>query len=735
MLLAHSADKKNNIPEQSYADHIKNVVSIAYFAASNAAKYAASNGKTLEHVVQTSGEYHDLGKLDEENQKVLSGINKAKNLPIQHTEAGTAYLLQKNEVIPAVLARSHHIGLPDWPHEENRSELAFRDENENVRNIVTSKLDWLCELHNSTVNINNQKSYSIEEFKCNPQLFMRIALSCLADGDHTDTAKHYKKFLKKEKPDLDLMASERLTALDKYVSGLTQNNDRSLLRAEMYKQCRDSQIEAGIASCDSPVGTGKTTAVMAHMLAQADKRKLRRIFIVLPFINIITQSVEVYRKALVLPGENPEEVVAELHYQADFKDINSRHLTALWKAPIIVTTAVTFFETLASNKPSTLRKLHNLPGSAIFVDESHAALPAKLYPLAWQWMKYFASEWNCYWTLASGSLNRFWQIPEFDDNPPKVPEIVSDDLRNKLLSYEHNRINYKYKTDSLKVNDLSEWIKTLPGPRILILNTVQSAAVVALELSKKYGRGSVEHLSTSLTPIDRTATLKRIKSRLKNNHYETNGDWTLVATSCIEAGVDISFKTGIRELGSLVSLLQTSGRVNRNGIIEGAEVWTIRLSEDGFIKLHPGMKESANVLNQLFEEHKMITPDLCTEALKREIRLIGSDLEKLKKAELEMRFPTIEKEFKVINTDTRIVVIDKDIIQRIERHENIDWLDIQKGSVQIWGYKLEKLGIQEFKEKPGLYKWILDYDGFLGYMAGVLSVERDIQNSSETYVI
>ena len=55
-------------------------------------------------------------------------------------------------------------------------------------------------------------------------------------------------------------------------------------------------------------------------------------------------------------------------------DVKSRYLTALWKAPIIVTTAVTFFETLASNSPSTLRRLHNLPGSGIFVDESHAAL-------------------------------------------------------------------------------------------------------------------------------------------------------------------------------------------------------------------------------------------------------------------------------------------------------------------------------------------------------------------------
>ena len=113
-----------------------------------------------------------------------------------------------------------------------------------------------------------------------------------------------------------------------------------------------------------------------------------------------------------LPGEEPETVVAELHCKADFEDEDTRYLTSLWRAPIIVTTAVAFFETLASNRPGTLRRLHELPGSIIFMDEAHAALPLKLLPLAWHWMKVLEKEWSCYWILASGSLVRFWQIPE-----------------------------------------------------------------------------------------------------------------------------------------------------------------------------------------------------------------------------------------------------------------------------------------------------------------------------------
>ena len=129
---------------------------------------------------------------------------------------------------------------------------------------------------------------------------------------------------------------------------------------------------------------------MAHLLRQAIVRGARRIFVVLPYTSIIQQSVAVYRQALTLPGENPEKVVAEHHCRADYDSKDSRYLTALWRAPIVVTTSVAFFETLASNMPSGLRRLHELPGSMIFVDEAHNALPVKLLPLAWQWMNRLA---------------------------------------------------------------------------------------------------------------------------------------------------------------------------------------------------------------------------------------------------------------------------------------------------------------------------------------------------------
>lgn len=730
MLFAHSPDTERGIPAQDYATHVGGVVRRSSEAAAKASHYATRDGELLKQVVRLASEFHDLGKLDEQNQDILSGKGTAKKLPVQHTDAGTAYLLESLDVLPgAALIRSHHIGLPDFVEEQNRGGKFFRDENVLVKTNQT--LSELARLHKGACLHLKGACITNIPITGTASLFFRIALSCLVDGDHTDTAIHYGDQVDDE-PIIELRAAERLAALDKYVDALKEDNDRSRQRSEVYETCRNAITEANIVSCDSPVGTGKTTAVMAHLLSQAEKRLLRRIIIVLPFTNIIKQSVETYRKALVLPGENPEFVVAELHHRADFQDVKTRQFTALWRAPIIVTTAVTFFETLASNTPATLRRLHALPGSAVCIDESHAALPAKLLPLAWQWIKEFAYEWGCYWVLASGSLNRFWKIKEFDNETPEISEIIPNELRNRLAKYEGSRITYQYHNRSFGKEDFVDWLVSLPGPRIVILNTVQSAAVIACEYKRRFQRSSVEHLSTALTPFDRDKTLSRIRSRLTDKN---DTDWALIATSCVEAGIDISFKTGVREAASLVSLLQTGGRVNRHNFNNAETVWTITLKEDGLLKKHPGMIDSSKVLFDLISEGNSISPDLCTDALKREIRLSGKFSTDLLKNNNEMRFPQVEKGFQVIASHTKTVVIGDDIIERLEKHLTANWRDIQNSSVQIWGYRLDALRIPEVLGYRGIYKWTYAYDNFIGYMAGILSVEAIQKGIDEAYIV
>jgi CRISPR-associated endonuclease/helicase Cas3 len=631
----------------------------------------------------------------------------------------------------ALVCYAHHRGLPSIPEEINRSQHWMRDCSPDWRAHTEKHLAEYLRRHRECVDeagLSSQAQLKTSQL----QLLWRLALSCQADADHGDTSRHYGEV--PLGPSVPLKAQERLAALNAYVaelSGRDSDAPRTQLRQAIYHACHQADTSPSLYACDAPVGSGKTTAVMAHLLRAACDKGLRRIFIVLPYTNIITQAVEVYRKALVLAGENPEEIVAEHHHKADYAAPDSRRFAMLWHAPIVVTTAVQFFETLASNMPADLRKLHRLPGSAIFLDEAHAALPAHLWPQAWLWLKELSEQWGCHFVFASGSLTRFWELPDFhpqgtlqESHPPKLPELVAESPRTHALDREKARVVYKTKPEAMGLDELSQRVSQHGGPRLLVLNTVQSAAVIAREMASRYGCGRVEHLSMALTPTDREITLNRVKQRLKTG---SDPNWTLVATSCVEAGMDLSFRTGFRERASLMSLMQLGGRVNRGHEREEAEVWDFQIKPDNLLRVHPQFKTSARVMARLFEEGK-IAPQYCKEALRQEIRWNNSALSKaLLEAESTKNarnadFRKVAELFKVIDANTVTVVVAPHLQEQLRQGKWCGRDALQKHSVQIWGWRVEELALKEFPRFSGLYGWQYDYDGFLGYMVGLLPV-------------
>jgi len=716
-------------PAQTYDNHINGVLERCCHYSNEIAPFCPFY-ELLKAICSQAALFHDLGKLDPKNQEILSGAKKAKTLPIHHWDAGVAHLGFSNEVNiwASILIYGHHIGLKNPVKQHTYGEFMFRDEM--AKEHTDKKLSAYIENHKRAVGNLELNFSSLPNSKIKADefgTFARIAMSCLVDADHTDSAVHCGNF--KEKAVLPLRAEERLKALNLYIEEIegkcrpkSENElERNRVRHEMYVKCSEAEVLRSIYSCDSSVGTGKTTAIMANLLKAAIEKKLRRIFIILPYTNIINQSVEVYRNAFTLPGENPEEIVSALHHRTEYDDEDTRQFSVLWNAPIIVTTAVQFFETLAAATPSALRKLHNFPGSAVFIDESHAALPAKLWVQAWEWIKIYSKYWGCHFVLASGSLIRFWKIEEFDKEKTEISEILPEDFRQEISRQEIQRVAFKFKKEKMNEYELCDWLITLPGPRLLIVNTVQSAAVIAKKLKSIYGQKAVEHISTALVPRDREKILRKIKSRLK---LKDDSDWTLVATSCVEAGVDFSFRSGIREAASLVSLLQTAGRVRRNNESDyyDAAVWTIELKYDGLLKPHPTFTDSAKVLLKLAETEE-ISPLLCTKALLMELKESLSFREKISKAERILDFETVEEEFKVINSDTVSVLIDEELAEKIKSYEDVSWKDIQNASVQVWSNKIKKLALEEIR--TGLYYWSYDYDGeLIGYMDGLLEIEE-----------
>ena len=716
--LAHSARK--NYPPQTYEAHVRGVCERAGKYAAEAECYSVKANGILSTIVRDSALLHDLGKLEERNQSVLcEQSRRRRHLPVDHTDAGSAALQKMGSGCAAMLVYSHHQGLPDLSTEfAARGCSIFRNGNAEVRAETDAALPALLRQHEAL--FPRKPNKEVQAYDGDPAVFLRMALSCPADADHGDTAA---AFGQTEKAMPELRPQERLAALDHYVSKFGETDERSSLRRELYLSCRSAEAHSGFSVCGSPVGSGKTTAVMAHLLEQACKRNARRIFVVLPYTSIIRQSVDIYRKALVLPGETPEDVVAELHSRADFEDIETRYLTALWRAPIVVTTAVAFFETLSSHNPAALRRLHELPGSLIFVDEAHSALPLRLLPLAWHWMNVLSDEWSCYWVLASGSLVRYWELqPLFGLSMPRpeIAELVRPDLQRELSRYESNRITFRWREKPIGRKELAEWVQEAPGPRLLILNTVQSAAVIAADMAAEFGQTHVEHLSTALTPEDRGNTIDRIRRRLAD---PDDADWTLVATSCVEAGVDFSFRTGFREISSLLSLLQAAGRVNRHGRNTEAVMWSFSLQDDSMLPKNPALDVSAAVLRSYFQKRLPITPELSTRSMQDELVRDDSCMSAICDfAELEaaQQFRTLAQKFRVIDQKTVLAVPDDSMASAIAEGR-ASWQELQRHAVSV---RKEKIVLWHLREiADGIYQWTLGYDSFLGYMHGVLLTE------------
>lgn len=716
--LAHSARKK--YPPQTYEAHVRGVCERAGKYAAEAECYSVKANGILSAIVRDSALLHDLGKLEERNQSVLrEQSRRRRHLPVDHTDAGSAALQKMGSGCAAMLVYSHHQGLPDLSTEfAARGCSIFRNGNAAVRAETDAALPALLRQHEAL--FPRKPNKEVQAYDGDPAVFLRMALSCLADADHGDTAA---AFGQTEKAMPELRPQERLAALDHYVSKFGETDERSSLRRELYQSCRSAEAHSGFSVCGSPVGSGKTTAVMAHLLEQACKRNARRIFVVLPYTSIIRQSVDIYRKALVLPGETPEDVVAELHSRADFEDIETRYLTALWRAPIVVTTAVAFFETLSSHNPAALRRLHELPGSLIFVDEAHSALPIRLLPLAWHWMNVLADEWSCYWVLASGSLVRYWELQPLSGlsmPQPEIAELVRPDLQRELSRYESSRITFRWREKPIGRKELPKWVQEAPGPRLLILNTVQSAAVIAADMAAEFGQTHVEHLSTALTPEDRGNTIDRIRRRLAD---PDDADWTLVATSCVEAGVDFSFRTGFREISSLLSLLQAAGRVNRHGRNTEAVMWSFSLQDDSMLPKNPALDVSAAVLRSYFQKRLPITPELSTRSMQDELVRDDSCMSAICDfAELEaaQQFRTLAQKFRVIDQKTVLAVPDNSMASAIAEGR-ASWQELQRHAVSV---RKEKIVLWHLREiADGIYQWTLGYDSFLGYMHGVLLTE------------
>ena len=263
-----------------------------------------------------------------------------------------------------------------------------------------------------------------------------MIFSCLVDADFIDTDKFYKKL--KGKPWLR-GAYPRLAELkpvfDQYLKAKANSSKPTKinqLRQEVLHHARNKAQEApGLFTLTVPTGGGKTFTSMAFALDHALKYKMRRIIYVIPFTSIIEQNAQAFRDAF---GDLGASAVLEHHSNFDDRHLKNEATADKlnlamenWDMPVVVTTAVQFFESLFADRPSRCRKLHHISGSVIILDEAQT-LPLKFLKPVMAVIDELARNYHCSLVLCTATQPALCE-PDFEKGFTNVRELAPEPKR------------------------------------------------------------------------------------------------------------------------------------------------------------------------------------------------------------------------------------------------------------------------------------------------------------------
>jgi CRISPR-associated endonuclease/helicase Cas3 len=333
-----------------------------------------------------------------------------------------------------------------------------------------------------------------------------------------------------------------------------------------------------ILSLTAPTGSGKT--LTAFLFANILRRQISketgrrpRIIYVSPFLSIIDQNVQVIAEALGLKNDNDNtnddhdsnaqsalmlthhHLAVQNVYEGAENETYSNSISQLliegWNAEVIVTTFVQFLETLIGARASFLRKLHNIAGSIIILDEVQS-IDYKHWLLIHDCLEFLANEFDTRIVLMTAT-----QPLIFSKN--EVLELFD----SKQIFQE--RVELKVDLNGISLSEFLSWLNKLIDEYydkniLIIMNTINSSTKVYDTLQVKIGEDEKFYLSSQVTPIERRQRIKSISSRLSNCKRTV-----LVSTQVVEAGVDFDFDIVVRDLSPVDSIIQAAGRCNRNG--------------------------------------------------------------------------------------------------------------------------------------------------------------------------
>lgn len=558
----------------------------------------------IEEILGIVGKLHDLGKYTQFFQNYLLDFGKIDYENKRHPPIGAlaGYYFykdrdEKKAMISFLIIFLHHANLTSLldlsksldSRVENILEVQIPDLNAKF-DIIEKELDFSHirgSLPTSEIKEIRKglKRWASDHKNIETYFFINYLFSLLIEADKIDASDLSIYNPKKINP---FSVDERFgipgTAINSDFKNVTIAEIRNFCRHEVISQLeREETFDHDIFTLTAPTGIGKTMTALDFALRYKQRLEEKmeenvRIIYALPFVNIIEQSLGEYKKTL------PEDTIVLGHYQyADIfgQDRNSnedeqRNYNQLkmtldtWQADIVITSFVQFFETLIGNRNKLLKKFSHYANSIIILDEVQA-LRLDQMPLIGATLFYLTKYLKSKVILMTATKPKILDLAQSEILRYRGEEVKSLEL---LTSYDKVFRSFTRTqivpliekpiatTEEFIDNDFRErWSKEKSC--LIVVNTV-SRSIELFHKIKEYleendYENPIEYLSTNITPKDRLGRIVKVKSSLENKKAPI-----LIATQVVEAGVDLDFDMGFRDLGPIDSIIQVAGRINRN---------------------------------------------------------------------------------------------------------------------------------------------------------------------------
>ncbi|WP_029009610.1 CRISPR-associated helicase/endonuclease Cas3 [Azospirillum halopraeferens] len=577
-LYAHTVRDRDESTWEPLADHL-------YAVAGRAAAFAAPFG--CAEPARAMGLLHDLGKAAPAFQAYIRGTGKSPD----HSAAGAVLAVERygrtDGRLLAFGIAGHHAGLAN----ASRPGAGPTPLKDRLKGTAAPRLPAGIDppAADAVGKALAARRRDPDSAPLAASLLGRMLFSCLVDADYLETERFYRSQdggeVERGSPLTPAMLRDRLAPR---LAAMRPAPDRPLspvnaLRARVLDAVvAQAALPPGLFSLTVPTGGGKTLTSLAFALEHAARHPgLRRVLYVIPFTSIVEQTAEVFRAAL------GDDAVLEHHSAFDpgpaaakgagtddeARDGGAKLRLAAenWDAPVVVTTAVQFFESLFAARPARCRKLHNIAGSVIVLDEAQT-LPLPFLRPCLEALRTLAADYGCSVVLCTATQPAVRAQDGFDDGLEDVRELAPDP---EELHDELKRVTVTRCPEPLGVEDLADRLEK-DGTALVIVNNRRHARDLFRALKRRHAPGA-RLLTTALCAAHRRAVLAAVRDDLVHKRPVL-----LVATSLIEAGVDVDFPVVYRAFAGLDSIAQAAGRCNRHGHLgrEGGRVFIFEPAPD-----------------------------------------------------------------------------------------------------------------------------------------------------------